>query len=66
MKGGKLDPIAIIKRGQTIKFEEFIAQSSAAAAPPSGTPAAAPAAEPGKSGDAPKAEPAKDTRAEKK
>ena len=66
MRGGKLDPIAIIKRGQTIKFEEFIAQSSAAAAPPSGTPAAAPAAEPGKSGDAPKAEPAKDTRAEKK
>jgi branched-chain amino acid transport system substrate-binding protein len=48
MKGGKLDPIAIIKGGQTVKFEDFMAQAGGSA------PAAPPAAE------APKAEPGKD------
>ena len=56
MKGGKLEPIAIVKSGQTIKFEEFMAQSSAAAAPPSATPASAPAGGADKPSDAPKAE----------
>jgi len=39
MKGGKLEPIAIIKGGQTIAYEDFV--KGAAAAP-------APASEPGK------------------
>ncbi|MCC6474217.1 MAG: branched-chain amino acid ABC transporter substrate-binding protein [Burkholderiales bacterium] len=42
MKGGKLAPIAIIKQGQTIKFEDFMAQAGAAApAPAAQAPAAA-------------------------
>ena len=45
MKGGKLDPIAIIKSGKTISYEEFVKASAPA-------PAAAPAA--------PASEPAKD------
>ena len=32
MKGGKLEPIAIIKSGKTVKYDEFIAQSAAPAA----------------------------------
>src|SRR5256885_1436894 len=32
MKGGKLLPIAIIKSGKTIKYEDFVAQSTAPAA----------------------------------
>jgi len=47
IKDGKLGPIAIIKGGQTISYEDFIKASAPA-------PAAAPAAE------APKAEPAKE------
>ncbi|MGC2519389.1 MAG: branched-chain amino acid ABC transporter substrate-binding protein [Burkholderiales bacterium] len=31
MKGGKLEPIAIIQRGQTVKYADFIAQAAAAA-----------------------------------
>ncbi len=42
MKGGKIDPIAVVKGGKTVGYEEFI-KSMAAAAP---APAAAPAAEP--------------------
>ena len=58
MKGGKIEPIAIIKGGKTTKFEDFLK----AAAP------AAPAAEPAKAADAPKAvaEPAKAADAAKK
>jgi branched-chain amino acid transport system substrate-binding protein len=47
MKDGKLTPIAIIKGGQTISYDDFVKASAPA-------PAAAPAAEPAK--DAPKAE----------
>ena len=47
MKDGKLAPIAIIKGGQTVSYEDFVKASAPA-------PAAAPAAEPAK--DAPKAE----------
>jgi len=47
MKDGKLAPIAIVKGGQTVSYEDFVK----AAAP---APAAAPAAEPAK--DAPKEE----------
>ncbi len=47
MKGGKLEPIAIIKGGQTIAYEDFVK----AAAP---APAAAPAAAPEPAKDAPK------------
>jgi branched-chain amino acid transport system substrate-binding protein len=49
MKDGKLTPIAIIKGGQTISYDDFV--KAAAAAP---APAAAAPAEPAK--DAPKAE----------
>jgi branched-chain amino acid transport system substrate-binding protein len=59
MKGGKLEPIAIVKSGQTIQFEEFMAQSSAAAAAPGATPASAPAGGADTGSDAPKAGPTK-------
>src|ERR1700687_1074920 len=54
MKDGKLAPIAIIKGGQTISYEDFVKASAPA-------PAVAPAAEPAKPAaesakDAPKAE----------
>jgi len=32
IKGGKLSPIAIIKSGKTIKYDDFIAQTTAPAA----------------------------------
>jgi len=51
MKEGKLAPIAVVKGGQSMKFEDFIAQAAAPAAP--AAPAAAPAAEAPKA-DAPK------------
>jgi len=58
MKGGKIEPIAIIKGGKTTKFEDFIkvAEAPVAAAPPAAAAAEAPkaAAEPAKT-----AEPAK-------
>jgi branched-chain amino acid transport system substrate-binding protein len=60
MKSGKLEPIAIIKSGQTIKFEDFVAQSLAAASPPSATPASAPDA--AKPGEARKAGPSGDEK----
>ena len=68
MKSGKIEPIAIIKSGKTIKFEDFLKAAEPPAAP---APAAAPAAkagEPAKAGDAPKAaaEPAKAADAAKK
>ncbi len=50
MKDGKLTPIAIIKGGQTVSYEDFVKAS----APAPAAPAVAPAAEPAK--DAPKAE----------
>jgi branched-chain amino acid transport system substrate-binding protein len=54
MKEGKLTPIAIIKGGKTISFEDFVkASAPAPTAAPAAAPAA-PAAEPAK--DAPKAE----------
>jgi len=56
MKGGKIEPIAVIKGGKTTKFEDFIkaAESAAPAAP------AAPAAEAPKAAAEPaQAEPAK-------
>ena len=56
MKGGKLDPIAIVKGDKTMTYDEFV-KSAAAAPAPSGAPAAEPAkpaAEPAK----PAAEPA--------
>jgi branched-chain amino acid transport system substrate-binding protein len=33
MKGGKLEPIAIIKSGKTLSFDEFVAQTAGADAP---------------------------------
>jgi branched-chain amino acid transport system substrate-binding protein len=67
MKGGKIEPIAIIKSGKTTRFEDFLK----AAEPPAAAPAPADAAKSGeaaKSGDAPKAaaEPAKAADAVKK
>ena len=59
MKEGKLAPIAVVKGGQSMKFEDFIAQAAAPAAP-----AAAPAAEAPKA-DAPKAEAPKADAAKK-
>src|SRR5689334_23546521 len=52
MKDGKLAPIAIIKGGQTVSYDDFV--KALAAAPTVAAPAAAPAA------PAPAAEPAKD------
>ena len=55
MKDGKLAPIAIIKGGQTVSYEDFVKASEPAPAPAAAPAAApAPAAEPAK--DAPKAE----------
>jgi branched-chain amino acid transport system substrate-binding protein len=51
MKDGKLAPIAIIKGGQTVSYEEFVKASAPA---PAATPAAAPAADAAK--DSAKAE----------
>jgi len=62
MKEGKLAPIAVVKGGQSMKFEDFIAQAAAPAAP--AAPAAAPAAEAPKA-DAPKAEAPKADAAKK-
>ena len=67
MKGGKIEPIAIIKSGKTTKFEDFLKAAEPAA--PAAAPAdAAKAVEPAKAGDAPKAaaEPAKAAGAAKK
>jgi branched-chain amino acid transport system substrate-binding protein len=67
MKGGKIEPIAIIKSGKTIKFEDFLKAAEPAA--PAAAPAdAAKTGEPAKAGDAPKAaaEPAKAADAAKK
>ncbi len=61
MKDGKLAPIAVVKGGQTVTFEDFIAQSATpapAAAPATAPAAAAPAAAAPKA-DAPKADAAK-------
>jgi branched-chain amino acid transport system substrate-binding protein len=55
MKGGKIEPIAVIKGGKTIPIADFIA----AMAPPA--PAPAPAAAPAAEAPKPAAEPAKDT-----
>ena len=41
MKGGKLDPIAIVKGDKTMTYDEFV-KSAAAAPAPSGAPAAEP------------------------
>jgi branched-chain amino acid transport system substrate-binding protein len=57
MKDGKLAPIAVIKGGKTVSYEDFVkASAPAPAAPATATPAPAPApaAEPAK--DAPKEE----------
>jgi branched-chain amino acid transport system substrate-binding protein len=45
MTGGKITPLAIVKSGKTVKFEDFVkAAAEAAAAMPTPAPAAAPAA----------------------
>jgi branched-chain amino acid transport system substrate-binding protein len=64
MKDGKLAPIAVVKGGQTVTFEDFIAQSAtpAPAAAPATAPAAAAPAAPAAAApkaDAPKADAAK-------
>ena len=46
LKGGKLDPIAIIKGGKTFTVDEFIAAAAAGAAPAAPAPAAVPAPAP--------------------
>jgi branched-chain amino acid transport system substrate-binding protein len=53
MKDGKLAPIAVIKGGKTVSYEDFVKASAPAPAAPAAA-APAPAAEPAK--DAPKAE----------
>jgi branched-chain amino acid transport system substrate-binding protein len=67
MKGGKIEPTAIIKGGKTIKFEDFLkaAEPAASAAAPADTTKAG---GPAKAGDAPTAvaEPAKAAEAAKK
>ena len=57
MKAGKLEPLAIIKSGKTIAYEDFVKVAEApAAAPAAAAPAAAPATA---AAPAPAAEPAK-------
>ena len=48
MKDGKLAPVAIIKGGKTIPYDEFVKAAAAAPAAPAAPAAAAPAAEPKK------------------
>ena len=55
MKDGKLAPIAIIKGGQTVSYEDFVKASEPAPAP-AAAPAAAPAPAAESAKDAPKAE----------
>ena len=54
MKDGKLAPTAVVKGGQTVKFEDFIAQSATPA--PAAAPAAAAPAAAAPKADAPKAD----------
>ncbi len=67
MKGGKIEPIAIIKGGKTTRFEDFL-KAAAPAAPAAPAADAAKAGEPAKAAEAPKpaAEPAKAMGAAKK
>ena len=60
MKGGKIEPLAIIKSGKTVRYEDFMKASEAASAP-----ASAPAAEAAKA-EAPKPEAPKAPEAAKK
>jgi len=54
MKSGKIEPIAIIKGGKTVKFEDFVKAAEPVA--PAAAPAdAAKVGDPAKAGDAPKA-----------
>jgi branched-chain amino acid transport system substrate-binding protein len=55
MKGGKLEPVAIVKAGKSVPFEEFMKMSASSTPAPAtpGTSAASPAA------PAPAAEPKK-------
>ncbi len=46
MKGGKLEPIAVVKGGKSISFDEFMKSAQAAVAAPAAAAAAAPAAAP--------------------
>ena len=55
MKEGKITPIAVVKSGKTLSYEDFV---KAAAPAPAPAPAAAPAAP----APAPAAEPAKDAK----
>ena len=54
MKGGKIEPIAIIKGGKTIKFEDYLKAAEAAAPAEAAKPAEAAAAEPAKPAEAAK------------
>ena len=51
MKAGKLEPLAIIKSGKTISYEDFVKGAAAAAAPPAAPAPAAAAAAEDKKGD---------------
>jgi branched-chain amino acid transport system substrate-binding protein len=57
MKGGKIEPVAVIKGGKTIAFADFVKASAPAPAAAPAAPAPAPAAAPA---PAPAAEPKKD------
>jgi branched-chain amino acid transport system substrate-binding protein len=54
MKGGKIEPIAVIKGGKTIDYAEFMKAAAAPGAPAAPAAEAKPAAAPAQ--DAPKAE----------
>jgi len=43
MTGGKITPLAIVKSGKTVKFEDYVKQQAEAAAPAPAAPVAAPA-----------------------
>ncbi len=53
LKGGKLDPVAIIKGGKSFTVDEFIAAAGGGAAAPAVAPAPEPAAAPAPSAPAP-------------
>jgi len=55
LKGGKVEPVAVVQGGKSMKMDEFMAAAGAAAAP---APAAAPAAAPAPAAAAPAPAPA--------
>ncbi|MFA7269435.1 MAG: branched-chain amino acid ABC transporter substrate-binding protein [Sterolibacterium sp.] len=65
MTAGKIIPLAIVKSGKTVKFEDFVSQAATAAATPASAPVAA-STTPAAPATAPVAAPAAENKAEAK